>query len=607
MTTVSRAAGIRSIAELPFIGASRYGDKAALRFQREGQAAASGRSGAESAVKRPEPGSTWQDQSFAELAEAVRALARGFADAGVGPGDRVCILAETRPEWTLAELGVLAAGGVVVPIYPSSSEEECLWVAGNSGARVMICENAAQRGKVSHVLTELPELATLLVIDPDGETRTLAEVEAAGRSSIFDIDPRLAALDPDAPALLIYTSGTTGPPKGCILTHRNWLTLCAITEELSYLRADDVVYLFLPLAHVFAQIVQFGCLYSGSTLVYFGGDPRRVVAELAAVRPTFLPSVPRIFEKVYTMVAGAVPAERLAQAVQVGLTVRRLRAAGAEVPAEALAAFEAVEPLFAKVRAVFGGRLRLALSGAAPISVSVLESFHAAGVPVVEGYGMTETTGLGTVSTLEHHRLGRVGVASPGTEVRLAEDGEVLMRGPHVFAGYWRNPDATAETIVDGWLHTGDLGELDEDGFLAITGRKKDIIITAGGKNIAPANIENELRQSRWISQAVMYGDARPYPVALITLDPDEILPWVRERGLPEDMAALVVDPQVRELVQGVVDAANARYSRALQVKRFAILDRDLTQDAGELTPTLKVKRKVVYANHAALFDSLYD
>jgi long-chain acyl-CoA synthetase len=575
-----------TVAELPFDGAKRYGDKAALRFQRDGR---------------------WQDKSYAELAETVRALARGFAGAGLEPGDRVCILAETRPEWTLAELGVLAAGGVVVPIYPSSSAEECLWVAGDSGARMVICEDAAQRTKVAQVLTGLPELTTLLVIDPDGETLTLAQVEAAGRSSAADIDSRLTALQPEDVALIIYTSGTTGPPKGCVLTHRNWLTLCAITEELSYIRAEDVVYLFLPLAHVFAQIVQFGCLYSGGTLVYFGGDPRKVVTELAQAQPTFLPSVPRVFEKVYTMVAGAVPPDFLAQAVRAGLTVRRSRDAGEDVPAETLAVFEAAEPLFAKVRAAFGGRLRLALSGAAPISVSVLEFFHAAGVAVVEGYGMTETTGIGTVSTLARHRLGRVGVASPGTEVRLAEDGEVLMRGPHVFAGYWQNPEATAETIVDGWLHTGDLGELDGEGFLAITGRKKDIIITSGGKNIAPANIENELRQSRWISQAIMYGDNRPYPVALISLDPDEVIPWARERGLAEDMPTLAADPQVRELVQGVLETANARYSRAQQVKRFAILGRDLNQEAGELTPTMKVKRKIVHANHAAVLEALYE
>jgi len=256
---------------------------------------------------------------------------------------------------------------------------------------------------------------------------------------------------------------------------------------------------------------------------------------------------------------------------------------------------------------VFGGRLRMALSGAAPISPAVLEFFHAAGVPVLEGYAMTESAGVGTVNTIGHHRIGSVGVAAPGTEVAVAEDGEVLLRGPHIFAGYWRDPAATAAILVDGWLHTGDLGVLDDDGFLTITGRKKDIIITAGGKNIAPANLENDLRQSRWISYAVLYGDRMPYPVALLTLDPEEIVPWAKERGLPVQLPELAAHPAVRELLQGVVDEVNARYTRAAQIKRFAVLPRDLSQEAGELTPTLKVKRSVVYTNHAAALAALYD
>jgi len=584
------AAAVRTIAELPFVAATAYGKRSALRSR--GQAG-------------------WQSVSFRELAETVGAMARGLIEAGVAPGDRVCVLAETRPEWTYAGLAVVAAGGIVVPIYPSSSTEECEWVLGNSGARMVICENAAQLAKVEHVRGRLPDLISTVVIDPAGAgaTDTLAGLHEAGRSPARqdDLDRRLAAIKPADACLIIYTSGTTGPPKGCVLTHRNWLTLCTITEELSFLNGDDVVYLFLPLAHVFAQIVQFASLYSGAELVYCGGDPRKVVAEMAETQPTFVPSVPRVFEKVYTLFASACDPAWLSRAVAAGLEVRRMRATGAEVPAATLAAFDEVDALFAKVRGAFGGRLRQALSGAAPISPAVLEFFHAAGVPVLEGYGMTETTGLGTVNTLAYHRLGKVGVASPGTEVSLADDGEILMRGPHVFAGYWRDPDATADMVVDGWVHTGDLGEIDDDGFVAITGRKKDIIITAGGKNIAPANLENELRQSRWISQAVMFGDTRPYPVALVTLDADEIGPWARQRGLSEDMVALARHPAVRELIQGVVDDVNARYSHATQVKRIAILDRDLTQEAGELTPTLKVKRGAVHRNHADMFAAMYD
>jgi long-chain acyl-CoA synthetase len=526
---------IRTIAELPFAAANAYGDQSAHRAKRDG---------------------AWVDTSFKELADTVRALARGLIAAGIAPGDRVALLAETKPEWTQAGLAVVAAGAILVPIYPSSSVEEVSWILADSGARMAICGDGTQLAKV----TVLP------VSTVDMSAGGLAALAADEGDA--ELDRRLAAIDPDDPSIIIYTSGTTGPPKGCVLTQRNWVALCEINAQLPYIVPGDVVYLFLPLAHVFAQITQFACLHAGATLAYFSGDVRAIVPELSEVRPTFLPSVPRIFEKVYT-------------AVQ-------------EAPAVV-------------VQGVFGGRLRMALSGAAPIAVGVLEFFAESGVPVLEGYAMTESTGVGTVNTLAEHRLGSVGRAAPGTRIRIAEDGEVLMSGPHIFAGYWRNFEATTATLVDGWLHTGDLGVLDEDGYLTITGRKKDIIITSGGKNIAPANLENDLRQSRWISYAVVYGDRRPYPVALLTLDPEEILPWARAHGLPADLTALADHPDVLALVGEVVDAVNARYARALQIKRFAILDRDLSQETGELTPTLKVKRAVVHRNHGTLFDTLYE
>ncbi|MET1073289.1 MAG: AMP-dependent synthetase/ligase, partial [Umezawaea sp.] len=389
--------------------------------------------------------------------------------------------------------------------------------------------------------------------------------------------------------------------------HRNWLTMCHMTEDLAYVVADDTVYLFLPLAHVFAQITQFSALYMGATLAFFGGDAKRIVPELAEVKPTFLPSVPRIFEKIYTIATAGIPAEQLQQAVGVGLKHRALTAAGQPVPPELEAAFAQVDVVFARVRGVFGGRLRQALSGAAPISPDVLNFFLAAGVPVLEGYGMSESTGVGTVNTLRSFRIGTVGAFGfSGLDVRIAEDGEILMSGPHLFAGYWRNPEATAEVLQDGWLHTGDLGEIDEDGFVKITGRKKDIIITAGGKNIAPANVENQLRQSRWISHAVVFGDRRPYLVALITLDAEEILPWAEQQGIAGGYPELVAHPTVVELVQGLVDDANAHFVKDSQIKRFTILDRDLSQEDGELTPTLKVKRKVIHSVHEDLYRGLY-
>ncbi|WP_051807816.1 AMP-dependent synthetase/ligase [Actinoplanes subtropicus] len=363
----------RTIADLPFDAARRFGDRPALRYRQDG---------------------SWRDQSFAELAADVTAIARGLVASGLATGDRVGILGPTCPEWTRLALGVIAAGGVVVPIYPTSSDAEREWIVGNSGAKMVLYP---------------PDLPPMGTADADAE-----------------LARRRAAIDPAGPCLIIYTSGTTGPPKGCVLTHDNWLAVSRFTEELEYLTAQGLVYLFLPLAHVFAQLVQFGCLSAGATLAYFGGDLSQVVPELAEVRPTFLPSVPRIFEKLHTTLAGRADA--------------------------------------ATVRAVLGGRLRMALSGAAPIAPEVLEFFRDAGVPVLEGFGMTESTGCGTVSTPQRHRLGTVGVAVPGGSVRIAEDGEVLMAGPHVFAGYWRDPAATREVLVDGWLHTGDLGTLDEDG-----------------------------------------------------------------------------------------------------------------------------------------------
>jgi len=549
---------IRTIAELPFVSAERFGDRPALQFR---------------------SGGSWQQQSFGEVGVLVDALSRGFAAYGVGPGDRVCILAETTPEWTLAALGVLSAGGVVVPIYATSSPEECAWVITDSGARIVVCAGAA-RDRIEG-LTVAPQIISL-----ESGLESLAQLGQG------DLDSRRAAVQPTDPALIIYTSGTTGPPKGCVLTHRNWLRIGELTEELNYVRSGDVVYLFLPLAHVFAQMVQFASLSIGATLVYWGGDVTKIVPELVEVRPTFLPAVPRIFEKLYAaMTAGLDPA-MVSQAVTVGLRIQQLQREGAALPTELAAAQAELEPLFAKVRGAFGGRLRQALCGAAPIAQEVLEFFHAAGVPVLEGYGMTETTGIGTVNEIHRFKAGSVGRATPGVELRLGTDGEIEMRGPHVFAGYWNNPAATAATMTGDWIRTGDLGEIDPDGFVRITGRAKDIIVTSGGKNLSPANLENDLRQSPWISHAIVYGDRRPYPVALLTVDPDT--------------AGAAGPDEVLKVLTEVVDSVNARYSRAAQIKRFAILDRELTVETGELTPSMKVKRQVVANNHAEVIESLY-
>ena len=585
-----RATGSSTIADLIGLAAQRHGDSPAIRHKQDG---------------------TWRDVGFAELSETVSEVGRGLIDLGIEPGDRVALLCTTRPEWTYADFGITTAGAVVVPIYPTNSPEECQWVAGDSESRAIICEDAAQVAKIRAVQADLPALETLVVIDPSGdvgEAISLDELRERGRGrDREELAERVAAVTRDHPYTIIYTSGTTGPPKGCVLSHGNYRDVVTMCEQDAVVQAGDVAYLFLPLAHSFALLIQLTILDLGATLAYFSGDPKQIIPELSEVRPTYLPSVPRIFEKLYTLVTANGDPAQIAAATQVGLKVRALRAAGQEVPAELQAHFDAAdEKLFENVRAAFGGNLRQATSGAAPIAKEILEFFFACGVPVLEGYGMTETATASTVSTVDNYRFGSVGRALPGLEIRIADDGEVLLKGPNIFQGYYKNYDASFGAIVDGWLHTGDLGRVDEDGFLYITGRKKDIIITAGGKNLTPANLENDLKQSRWISQAVMHGDRRPYPVALITLDPEEIVHFAREHGLPEDPAALAREPKVIELVQAELDRVNSRYAQVEQIKRFVILDHDLSQETGELTPTLKVKRNVVNEKYADLFDRLY-
>jgi long-chain acyl-CoA synthetase len=585
-----RATGSSTIADLIGLAARRYGDAPAIRHKHDGD---------------------WKDVSYAELSDIVSEVGRGLIDLGIEPGDRVAILCATRPEWTYADFGITSTGAVAVPIYSTNSPEECQWVAGNSEARVVVCEDAEQVAKIRAVQGDLPALETIVVVEPSagtGDAISLDELRERGRGrDPEELAERVRAVTREQPYTIIYTSGTTGPPKGCVLSHGNYRDVVSMVEQDAVVQAGDVAYLFLPLAHSFALLIQLTALDLGATLVYFGGDPKQIIPELSEVKPTYLPSVPRIFEKLYTLVTAHGDPEQIKAATQVGLKVRALQAAGQEVPAELQAHFDAAdEKLFKNVRAAFGGRLRQATSGAAPIAQEILEFFFACGVPVLEGYGMTETATASTVSTVDSYRFGSVGRALPGLEIRIADDGEVLLRGPNIFQGYYKNDDASAETIQDGWLHTGDLGSVDEDGFLFITGRKKDIIITAGGKNLTPANLENDLKQSRWISQAVMYGDRRPYPVALITLDPEEIPHFAREHGLPEDVAALANEPKVIELIQSELDAVNSRYAQVEKIKKFAILDHDLSQETGELTPTLKVKRNVVNEKYADLFDRLY-
>jgi long-chain acyl-CoA synthetase len=594
-TAPAQSTRSKTIADLIGRAAEQYGERVAARQKVDG---------------------AWRDVTYAQVGGVVREVGLGLIDLGIEPGERVCILSTTRIEWTYCDFAISSAGAVVVPVYATNSPEECEWVAGNSEAVAVVCEDAAQVAKIVAVRERLPELRTIVVIDPSGDTAdaiSLDEVRERGRSrDAAELEARAAAVTPDDTFTIIYTSGTTGPPKGCVLSHGNYRRTLDLCETLGVLKGDEEIYLFLPLAHAFALLIQLLSFDVGDTIAYWGGDPNQIVAELQEIRPSYLPSVPRIFEKVYTLVMASQPPEaqeRMKAAAQLGMKVRDMQLRGEPVPPALQEPFDqADEQLFKNVRSVFGGRVTHAVSGAAPIAKEILEFFYGCGVPVLEGYGMTETSTVSTYSTREEHRFGSVGKLLPGVEGRIAEDGELLLKGPNIFQGYYKNDDASFGAIVDGWLHTGDLGTIDGDGYVFITGRKKDIIITAGGKNLTPANLENDMKQTRWVSQAIMYGDRRPYPVMLITLDEEQVVPWAREQGIEDTSgAALARHPKVRELIQAELDRANAKYASVEQVKRFFILDHDLSQETGELTPTLKVKRNVVNEKYADDFAALYE
>ena len=587
--------GSKTIADLLPLAVKKYGDKAAQRYK---------------------VGDEWVDTSYAELGEAVKEVALGLVDLGIQPGDKVSILAHTRPEWTQACFGILTAGGTLVTIYQTNSPEECQYVLEHSDSRAIFAEDAEQLAKIREVEDRCPELEHVVVMDPAGaelgDALSLDQLRERGRGrDESEWEARYQAVTPDDICLYIYTSGTTGPPKGCLLSHANYRAITDAVVDQSPLVEGDSSYLFLPLAHAFAILIQFATFDLGATLAYWSRDAKMIIADIAQVKPTFFPSVPRMFEKIYTLATSSTDdKEGLQKAVQVGVKVRMMREAGEEVPAELQQGFDqAEEKLFKNVRGLFGGNMRECVTGAAPIAGEILEFFYACGVPVMEGYGMTETSTSATVNRPEgnNFRFGSVGKAQKDVELRIGDDGEVLIKGPNIFQGYYKNEDATKETLENGWLHTGDLGRLDEDGFLYITGRKKDIIITAGGKNITPANLENGLKQNRWISQAVVVGDRRPYLVALVTLDPEEAPALAQQLEIEDaDPAALSQNEKVRDEVQKAIDEVNSHVGPVEQIKRFEILDHDLSQETGELTPTLKVKRNVVHEKFADVVDRIY-
>jgi long-chain acyl-CoA synthetase len=583
-----------TLADLLPLSAKVYGSRPAVRFKQGGE---------------------WATRSFDEVLEIVRPLSLGLIELGIEKGDKVSILGNTRPEWTYFDFAALSAGAVVVPIYQTNSPEECQYVLQNSDAKVVVVEDDEQMEKIRAVRKQLPLLEQVVRMTGSSEDaislEDLSARGAAGDASAWEA--RWQSVTPEDVCTFIYTSGTTGPPKGCIISHGNYRAMLDMVNETSVIEEEDLTYLYLPLAHSFALLIQLGSFDLGATIAYWERDPLKILPNLAELKPTYFPSVPRIFEKIYTAATSGMDKEGgLKKAIfnwsiEVGKKMRAAERAGRKPGFLLRKQYEfADKQVLSKIRGLFGGNLRLAVSGAAPINPDILSFFDAAGVLVLEGWGMTETSTAATISKPDDFKVGTIGRPFPGCEIRIAEDGEILVKGPNVFQGYYKNEEATRETIVDGWLHTGDIGEIDSEGFIKITGRKKDIIITAGGKNITPANLENEIKQHPLVSQCVVVGDRKPYLVALVTLDPEDASAYAKEHGLPEDPAQLAANGAVRKAIEGHVAKINEKFARVEQVKKIAILPKDLSQESGELTPTLKVKRAVVASKHEHEIEQLY-
>ena len=557
--------------------------------------------------------SGWQPVGWAEAAERVDDYANGLLALGIRKGNAVAIIAQTTLDWTLFDLALAQIGAVGVPIYANSSARDAAYILEHSEAVGVLCEDEEQLAKANQYRDSLPSLEHALTYADLAGLATRGRAYAARHPDA--LENAREAVEEDDLFTIIYTSGTTGPPKGCMISNRNEYEMVRAGDDLEFTVEGDTMLLYLPLAHNFGRLMSLTGPYRGFTIALLR-DPLQAAEALVQVRPTVFPSVPRVFEKVHTAVLARFAAETGAKrklidwALEVGSEVSRRRQAGEPIPA-ALALRQRIADrlVFSKVKERLGGRLRGALSGGAPLAREISEFFHSLDILIIEAYGLTECTSGATANSPTHFRFGTVGPALPGTELKLGDDGELFVRSETVFQGYYKDPVATADVLSpDGWLRTGDIAAIDEDGFVTITDRKKDILVTAGGKNVAPQNLENDLKTSRWISQALVVGDRRPYVSALLTLDEAELATWAAEQGIQErDMAVLAKDPRVRELVQGIVDEVNAERSRFEQIKRFEILPRDFSMDEGEVTPTLKLKRRVVQDHFADAIGRLYE
>jgi long-chain acyl-CoA synthetase len=597
MTAQSNAKGVNLVSLFEGTAAQR-GDQAAVHHKKKG---------------------SWEKVSWKDLARRARNVADGLAAWGIKPGDRVAVIGETNLEWILADLGILGAGAITVTIYQSNLSHECQYILEDSGASLIFCDTEAQAAKINEVKGKLPALKGIICAAgarPGAFERTLADLETAG-AAYGKANPaahaaRVAAIPVGAPASFIYTSGTTGNPKGVVLTHGNWAYEATTVATLDLVRPDDLVLMFLPMAHSFAKVIEAVWFGTGASCA-FVESMEKIVDNAGEIHPTVMPSVPRIFEKAYNAV------------VSKGLTTPGLKgklfqltmdgfdewASGMEQGRDQpnwkfkLGRKLVFPKLAAALKERFGGRMRHFVSGGAPLSPKINHFFSFCGLEILEGYGLTESSAGTFVNRPGKNTIGTVGPPVPGTVVKIAEDGEILIKGPCIMKEYYNNPAATAEALHDGWLLTGDIGEVDGAGNLRITDRKKDIIVTAGGKNIAPQNLENELKTDSLISQVMVHGDKRKFVSALITLNPETAVKWAAENGLPAG-APLHTEPRLLARLQQSVDALNARTPSYSSIKKFVVLPRDFTQETGELTPTLKLKRKAVTKNNQALLDSLY-
>jgi long-chain acyl-CoA synthetase len=585
--------------------AAKQGPKVALKVKRDG---------------------AYQDITWQAYAEAVRHLALGLLNFGIQPGDRVALLSENRPEWAYSDFAILGLGAINVPIYATNTPEQIEYILNDSGSKILLVSQAEQLEKIMTIRTAIPGVGHIIVFDPpsaetsllDERIISLAAVMAMGAKSAREeeLRVRIEAVREEAVATLIYTSGTTGNPKGVILTHRNLVSNVKSVAALITLDADDILLSFLPLSHSLERMAgHYIPLYFGLTVAY-AESVKKLLENLQEIRPTVLVSVPRPYEKIYETILRTIEhASPLKKAIsqlalRVGSQVSHCLITKKPIPLGLKIQYAIYKKLiFNKMAALFGGRIRICISGGAPLAKEIAEFFHAAGILICEGYGLTETSPVLTCNTPAHVRFGTVGQVVPNVEVKIAADGEILARGPNVMSGYYHRPEDTREVLSeDGWFATGDIGEFDADNYLRITGRKKDIIVTSGGKNIAPRNLEAELLMDPAIEQAVIIGDKRHYLTALIVPNFEELERWAKAEGIIyHSHADLVLQPKVIAHIEAVVAKLSAHHPSYEQLKKIRLLPRTFSQETGELTPTLKVKRRFIMETYANLIEDMYE